>query len=325
MSTSNSTPPFLLVVVFFFFITVIQGKALNQPSLYPSASGVTRILAVGVLSLFSYNFWGCSIRSFASATFSSGGAQISGGGAQPPWHPPGYATTQCYLESRCRDDRGQHKDWRRPDPKTIFVDQNHSLDLTSSGLNRVEIWNEGNISQRTYIATGWNQSQGLVVSSAGDLFVQQNTRQINVERWRRNLSNGTTVLTDFGNSFTLFLGPMTRCTARCLISISSCANGFEMRERRLLTLLAISFLVLFPRYFTLHVASSFNPTLICTSLIRPTIAFNSSPFSKETEARSQAMASLTTSLFKRPSESSSTRTGLCSSSTKEIGESSFFH
>jgi hypothetical protein len=51
-------------------------------------SGVTRILAVRVLSLFSYNFWGCSIRSFASATFSSGGAQIPGGGAQPPLAPP---------------------------------------------------------------------------------------------------------------------------------------------------------------------------------------------------------------------------------------------
>jgi hypothetical protein len=90
-------------------------------------------------------------------------------------------------------------------PNTIFLDPNNSIYLTSTAMNRIEIWAEGNWAQRTYMATSLNQSQGLVISSVGDVFVDNGLSQGRVERWAWNALNVTNVMSINGSCFSLFL------------------------------------------------------------------------------------------------------------------------
>ena len=68
-------------------------------------------------------------------------------------------------------------------PDTIFLDLNNSIYLTTSALSRVEVWTEGSWTQRRRIATGLNQSRGLVVSSEGEIFVDNGVSRGRIERW----------------------------------------------------------------------------------------------------------------------------------------------
>ena len=92
-------------------------------------------------------------------------------------------------------------------PNTIFVDPNNSIYLTMSGLNHIEFWGEGNSSRRSSLASSLNQSQGLVVSSEGEIYVDNGAARGRVERWTWNTSNATSVMNITVSSFSLFLGP----------------------------------------------------------------------------------------------------------------------
>ena len=101
-------------------------------------------------------------------------------------------------------------------PNTIFLDQSNTIYLTTSAFAQIEVWTEGRWAQRKQVATGLNQSQGLVVSSTGDIFVDNGISQSRVERWTWSVSNATNVMSVTGSCFSLFLGPND--TLYCLLS-----------------------------------------------------------------------------------------------------------
>ena len=92
-------------------------------------------------------------------------------------------------------------------PTILFVDQNNSIYLTMSGLDHVAFWTEGNSSRRGTFANSLNQSQGLVVSSEGEIYVDNGAHHGRVERWTWNASTATNVMNISASCFSLFLGP----------------------------------------------------------------------------------------------------------------------
>ena len=159
-----------------------------------------------------------------------------------------------------------------------------------SGLDHVEFWTEGNSSRRGTFANSLNQSQGLVVSSEGEIYVDNGAHHGRVERWTWNASTATNVMNISASCFSLFLGPNDTlyCSLATLHQVVSRSLRTTGTTQRLW--LGMELLVLSRQCSPFQLESSLILDRICMLLIGEIIALNCFFRAKSMERLWQAMA-----------------------------------
>jgi hypothetical protein len=100
-------------------------------------------------------------------------------------------------------------------PNVIFLNKNNSIYLNEGGLFQVQMWLEGNIIPSRTIPTGLNSSQGLFVTSNGDIYIDNGLSYSGVEKWALNTTSGVVAMNISEMCYNLFVD--TNDTLYCSI------------------------------------------------------------------------------------------------------------
>ena len=92
-------------------------------------------------------------------------------------------------------------------PTRVFIDINDAIYITTSNLNHVPMWIVGINVTRRHISSDLSQSQGLFVSSTGDVYIDNCGSRGQVEKWTVNASSPIIAMYVNESCVGLFLGP----------------------------------------------------------------------------------------------------------------------
>ena len=88
---------------------------------------------------------------------------------------------------------------------TIFVNDQNTLYALEQNIQQVRRWLEGSTIPATAISGNFSSSQGLAVSTAGDIYIDNGQSNSRVEKWTVNASSGLTAMNVSGRCFSLFI------------------------------------------------------------------------------------------------------------------------
>ncbi|CAF4129567.1 unnamed protein product, partial [Adineta steineri] len=79
-------------------------------------------------------------------------------------------------------------------PYGIFVDNNNTVYVSESSLNRVQVWREGSSQPTRNISGTLNSPYTVFVTSNGDIYVDNGNANSRVDKWALNTTNSTVVM-----------------------------------------------------------------------------------------------------------------------------------
>ena len=88
---------------------------------------------------------------------------------------------------------------------TIFVNDQNTLYALEQNIQQVRRWLEGSTIPATAISGNFSSSQGLAISTAGDIYIDNGQSNSRVEKWTVNASSGLTAMNVSGRCFSLFI------------------------------------------------------------------------------------------------------------------------
>ena len=88
---------------------------------------------------------------------------------------------------------------------TIFVSDQNTLYALEQNIQQVRLWLEGSTIPATAISGNFSSSQGLFISTAGDIYIDHGQYNSRVEKWPANASSGLTAMNVSDRCFSLFI------------------------------------------------------------------------------------------------------------------------
>ena len=85
------------------------------------------------------------------------------------------------------------------------MNADNTLYLFERNFQRIRLWLEGSTASVTTISGNFNSSQGLFVSTAGDVYIDNGKYNGRVEKWPVNGTSGQVVMNVSGSCFSLFV------------------------------------------------------------------------------------------------------------------------
>jgi hypothetical protein len=102
--------------------------------------------------------------------------------------------------------------------QSLFIDQNNTIHVPQTNLDRVQVWREGNSVPVRNLSNGLHLPQGIFVTSNGDSYVDNSALYRQIVRWRVNETNSTVVTTVDGDCRSIFVD--TNDTIYCAITFA---------------------------------------------------------------------------------------------------------
>ena len=90
-------------------------------------------------------------------------------------------------------------------PQTLFVNSDNTVYATNFQNGNIQIWLEGSINVTRTVNTSSIDPFALIVSNAGDIYIDNGYPSLRVEVWRETAANYTSVLPTGGTCWSLFL------------------------------------------------------------------------------------------------------------------------
>ena len=87
----------------------------------------------------------------------------------------------------------------------VFVNDDNIVYVLGRDRQQVQLWLEGGTSTATSISGAFNGSQGLFVSTVGDVYIDNGKYNGRVEKWSVNTTSGQMVMNVSGGCFSLFI------------------------------------------------------------------------------------------------------------------------
>ena len=89
--------------------------------------------------------------------------------------------------------------------QTVFINANNTVYATNFQNGNIQIWLEGSTNLTRTVITNSSEQYALIVSAAGDIYIDNGNPSLRVEVWRENATNYTSALPTGGTCWSLFL------------------------------------------------------------------------------------------------------------------------
>ena len=90
-------------------------------------------------------------------------------------------------------------------PLGLYVDINNTVYVAARGLNRVQIWLEGNTTPARTISSGLSTPTAVFASVTGDIYIDNGVSKHRIDKWSRNATTSVAVMNVTSRCLSLFV------------------------------------------------------------------------------------------------------------------------